>query len=339
MVRMSGSCSLSLHLHPRHSYPNLHLDWKLFEQCQSLFSLSHIGVKQDAFPSRHCRSGSDRYRIACGIPTVCACLSIKHLNICGLTNLSARQDGLQNYSPVSGGSANLEKTSFEAKLVPRSGATVEKRAPQGLRRIEAVKGEKAGTGGPPRVTTTVEFGDKKISFGTIKPSEAFGRVKELCKLTSCSPEPLVIDTQQLSSLNPPSDAQLVMRATGKYSSPEMRDKFIEAIVTAIREAADWEDIVTGKHATSPRLQDTRGPTLRQYSQSTYISVSRYDGEKDMQGFMDVHFEEVDAQDGACALVNGVAGGISTAVGAIPALGAASALLSGFFGIVTATCPS
>jgi hypothetical protein len=187
-----------------------------------------------------------------------------------------------------------------------------------------------------QVTTNVLMGNRHIDFGTKGASGvggAFHHLYDVCHQSGCDQNPLTVASRSASETAEHA-WPLQLFADGVYRDWPERNAFVEAIVAA---AASGEKCATrtwgngGGYYGSAKIGRTRV-----CDQTNFIAVSRFAG-GNLQGFMRGRFEVPEVKSGWCALFAGLAGGVASAVGGVPGVGAAAGVASGFFGGVSAIC--
>jgi hypothetical protein len=186
------------------------------------------------------------------------------------------------------------------------------------------------------VETRVTIGKTSVNFGKVGASGAKGaysRLYDVCGQYGCDGgAPVSIKTRSAGSTNA-YDYTLELRAEGDFNGKAERDAFIEAVIAAAKEGEkcgerQWSN--GGGYLQLPR----RGSEWV-CDQSNFFAVSRWQG-NNLQGYLRATVEVKEKDDKWCAVVNGVLGGISSAISAVPG-GAAAGVAAGFFGVVTAVC--
>ncbi|KAF8249104.1 hypothetical protein K440DRAFT_622487 [Wilcoxina mikolae CBS 423.85] len=189
--------------------------------------------------------------------------------------------------------------------------------------------------------TRVTVGDGTVNYGSTGASGVGGAIHHLydtCHEGSCDRSAFEVSTQIVASQHESvGEYKVLLHPDGQYNGWSERGVFVEAMVAVANQGEKCDNIDWANGGGFGNWASNNGGTVRQCTQTNFISVNRFSKEGYLKGFMSVLVELQSPGSGWCGTAAALGGAISSAVGAVPATAVGGALGSGFFGIISVLC--
>ena len=181
------------------------------------------------------------------------------------------------------------------------------------------------------IKTIITYGKTSLNYGKTGASGVGGALHHLydiCHEGACDSTPF--DVESMLANQAYQKFKLDLNAVGQYNGLDERNMFVDGLVAAASQGEDCQDVKW-------RARIGFGGPVRQCTQTNFISINRFRGGL-LQGFIQVRVDRGnDEKDGWCGKITAGLGGVAGIVGVVPAAAAPGAVLSGFFGIISAFC--